>query len=100
MTDPKIKSPTIHKRCVHLNEIIDELECAAGIKREDAISNTKILLAIIKSHLIEGHNINLGELGLLTHHHQQLSDISEIRYTPSLVFLGELRNQKMNMVET
>ena len=84
---------TVHKRCIHLNEIIEKLESEAGIQREDAINNTKILFSIIKDNLIEGNNINLGELGLLTHHRQKYSDFPEIRYTPSLPFLCELREK-------
>lgn len=89
----KVESPVEQKRCVHIKEIVDELECISGIKREDAIANTQFLLAIIKDNLIAGNNIDLGELGILTHHQQKCCGLPEIRYTPSLLFLSELKKK-------
>lgn len=91
--NPSELQSSSNKRCVHLHELIDELENTSGIKRDEAIRNAQTLLSIIKENLADGHNINLGELGILTHHQRKDSKIPEIRYTPSLPFLSELKDK-------
>lgn len=87
------------RRCVKLQELIYELSEAAGVDRNDAISFTSILLSNMKEHLLKGHNLNLGELGVLTHHVLSADKGSEIRYTPSLPLLKEINERSKFVIE-
>lgn len=79
------------RRCVKLQELIYELSDKAGINHVDAITFTSLLFSSVQEHLLQGHNLNLGELGVLTHHPGNKDRAYEIRYTPSLMLLGDLK---------
>ena len=83
------------RQCIKLQELIYELSDQSGINRNEAISLTSMLLSNIKEHLVKGHNINLGELGVMTHHKANENRAYEIRYTPSLILLNDLKESKI-----
>lgn len=94
MKDKKIINRE-ERQCIRLKDLIYEISDKSGMSKNDVITLTSLLISSIKEHLAEGDNINLGELGVLTHHTTNENRAYEIRYTPSLTLLNNL-NEKRN----
>ncbi len=63
---PEENNPSRDTKTIQTSQIIQEIERFTHLNDTDALSAFSMMINSIKNHLLQGNNVNLGELGIMS----------------------------------